>query len=148
MHLRQPGFTYNACGPFTKNKERIEKFKETRDSRYIYENKLDIAYFQHDMTYGGFKELTRKTGSDKILHDKAFNIDKNPKYDGYQRRLASMIYKYFDKNISDGTVKYTIMSNAQLVEKLHKSIVRKIKKRKLRSSFIDNILGADLTDFQ
>ena len=59
-----------------------------------------------------------------------------------------MIYKYFDKNTSDGTVKYEIVSNEQLVEKLHKPVIRKIEKRKLHSSFIDNILGADLTDFQ
>ena len=98
MHLRQPGFTYSACGAFTKNKERIQKFKETGDSRYIYQNELDKAYFQHhDMAYGNFKGLTRRTASDKILHDKAFNIAKNPKYDRYQRRLASMVYKCFEK---------------------------------------------------
>ena len=57
MHFRQPGFTYSACGPFTKNKQRIQKFKETGDSRYIYQNELDKACFQHDMTYGDFKDL-------------------------------------------------------------------------------------------
>ena len=75
MHLRQPGFTYSACVPFTKNKERIQKFKETGDSRYIYQNKLDKACFQHDMASGDFKDLTRRTTSDKSLCDKAFNID-------------------------------------------------------------------------
>ena len=79
LHLRQPGFTYSACGPFTKTKERIEKFKETGDSRYIYQNKIDKACFQHDMVYGNFKDLTRRTASHKILRDKAFNITKNPK---------------------------------------------------------------------
>ena len=83
MYLRQPGFTYSACGPFTKNKERIQKFKETGDSGYIYQNELDKACFQHDMAYGDFKDLARRTASDKILCDKAFNIAKNPKYDGY-----------------------------------------------------------------
>ena len=72
MHLGQPGFTYSVCGPITKNKERIQKFSETGDSRYIYQNKLDKACFQHDMAYGDFKDLTRRTASDKILHDKAF----------------------------------------------------------------------------
>ena len=72
MHLRQHGFTYSACGQFTKNKERIQKFKEAGDSRHIY--KLDKACFQHDMTYGGLKDLTRRTISDKIFPDKAFNI--------------------------------------------------------------------------
>ena len=61
MHLRQPGFTYSVCGPCTKDKERIQKFKETRDSRYIYQNELDKAYFQHDMAYGDFRYLTRRT---------------------------------------------------------------------------------------
>ena len=73
MHLKQPGFTYSACGPFTKNKEWIQKCK------------LDKACFEHDMTYGDFKDLKRRAFSDKVLKDKAFNIAKNPKYDGYQR---------------------------------------------------------------
>ena len=82
MHLRQPQFTYSACGPFTKNKERMQKFKETGDSRYIYRIKLDKACFQHDMAYGDFKDLARRTAADKVLRDKAFNIAKDPKYDG------------------------------------------------------------------
>ena len=85
MHLRQPGFTYSACRPFTKNKERTQKFKETGDSRYIYKMELDKACFQHDMAYGDFKDLTKRTAADKVLKNKAFNITKNPKYDGYQR---------------------------------------------------------------
>ena len=82
MHLRQPGFTYSACGPFTRNKGRIQIFKDTGDSQYIYQNELDEACFQHGMAYGDFKDLTRRTASDKILRDKAFSIDKSPKYDG------------------------------------------------------------------
>ena len=70
MHLRQSGFTYSSCGPFAKNKERMQKFKETGDSRYINQNKLDKAYFQDDMVYGDFKDLTRRTAPDKILRDK------------------------------------------------------------------------------
>ena len=98
MHLRQPGFAYSACGPFTKNKERIQKFQETRDTSYIYKNEFDKACFQHDVAYGDFKDIKR-TASDKILRDKAFNIAKNPKYDGYQRGLASMFYKFLIKNL-------------------------------------------------
>ena len=94
MHLKPPGFTYSACGPFTKNKERIQKFKETGDTSYIYKNELDKACFQHDMAYGDFKDLERRTASDK--RNKAFNIAKNPKYDRYQRGLASMVYNFFD----------------------------------------------------
>ena len=76
MYLRQPGFTYSACGPFTKDKERIQKFKETGNTSYIYKNELDKAFFQHDMAYEGFKDSAKRTASDKILRDKAFNIAK------------------------------------------------------------------------
>ena len=92
MHLKQPELTYSACGPFTKNTERIQKFKETGDANYIYKNDLDKACFQHDMAYGDFKDLKKRTFSDKALRDKAFNIAKNAKYDGYQKGLASMVY--------------------------------------------------------
>ena len=81
IHLKQQGFTYSACGPFTKNRERFQKFKETVDTSYIYKKKLDKACFQHDVAYGDFKELKRRTASDKILRDKTFNIAKNSKYD-------------------------------------------------------------------
>ena len=94
MHLKQPGFTYSACVQFTKNKERIQKFKETGDANYICKNELNKACFQHDIAHGDFKDLARRTASDKVLRDKAFNIAKNPKYDGYQRRLVSMVYKF------------------------------------------------------
>ena len=94
MHLKQPGFTYSACGRFTKNKERIQKFKETRDTSCINKNELDKACFQHDMGYGDFKDLKRRKFSDKVLRDKAFNIARNPKYDGYQRSLASMFINF------------------------------------------------------
>ena len=76
MHLKKPEVTCSACGTFTKNKERIQKFKETRDSQYIYQNELDKSCFQHDMSYGDFKDLTRRTIPDEILHNKAYNISK------------------------------------------------------------------------
>ena len=101
MHLKQRGFTYSACGTFTKNKKRNQKFKETGDTSYIYKNELE-ACFQHDMAYGDFKDLARRTASDKFLRNKAFNITKNPKYDGYQRGLVSMGYNFFDKNSKGG----------------------------------------------
>ena len=126
MHIKQPIFTYSACGPFTKNKERIQKFKETGYTSYIYKNKLDQACFQHDMTYGDFKDLKRRTASDKILRDKAFNFAKNPKYDGYQRGLASMVYKFFDKkSTGSGVANNKIKQNLQLAEELQKPIIRK-----------------------
>ena len=129
MHLRQPGFTYSAYGPFTKSKERIQKFKQTGDSRYIYKNELDKACFQHDMAYADFKDIKKRTAADKVLRDKAFNIAKNPIYDGYQRGL---FYKFFDKKTkgsgvtlaNKSAIKY-IPHNEQLAEELHKPIIRK-----------------------
>ena len=125
MHLKQPGFTYSACRPFTKNKERIQKFKETGDTNYIYKNELDKACFQHDMAYGDFKDLKRRTFSDKVLRDKAFNIAKNPKYDEYQRELASMVYKFFEKKSKgSGIVNNDIKQNLQLAKEFHKDRFR------------------------
>ena len=97
MHLRQPGFTYSASDPFTKHKQRIQKFMQTGDTNYIYKNELDKACFQHDVAYSRYKDLAKRTQSDKVLKDKAFAIANNPKYDGYRRGLASMVYKFFDK---------------------------------------------------
>ena len=92
MHLRQPRFTYIAFGPFIKNKEKLQTFKET-DSKYIYiyQIELDKACFQHNIAYGGFENLPTEPAADKVLHDKAFNIAQNPKYVKYQRDLASMV---------------------------------------------------------
>ena len=106
MHLKQPGFTYSACGPFTKNKERIEKFMQTGNTDFIYKNELDKACFQHDMAYGKSKDLTKRTQSDKVLREKAFKIasDQRWKDDGYQRGLASMVYKFFEKKSSGSRV--------------------------------------------
>ena len=117
MHLKQPVFNYIACGPFTKNKERIQKFKETRDTKY--ENK---ACFQHDIAYGDFKDLARRTASDKALKDKAFHITKIPKYDRYQKGLASVVYKFFNKKSTGSGIKNEIKQNQQLAEELHKPI--------------------------
>ena len=97
MHLRQSQFTYSACGPFTKHKQRIQKFKETGNTNYIYKNELGKACFAHDAAYSDSKDLIKGTVADKILRNRAFNIAKDPKYDGYQRGLASMVYKFFDQ---------------------------------------------------
>ena len=139
MHLKQPGFTYSACRPFTKNKERIKTFKETGDSRYIYQNELDRFCFQHDMAYGGLKDLNRRTFADKVLRDKALNVSKNPKYDRYQRSLASMVYKFFDKKSSGSGAKNKNTLNKKLAEELPKPIIRTLNKKKVRSPFTDNI---------
>ena len=99
------------------------------------------------MAFGDFKDLKRRTVSDKILRDKAFNIAKNPKYDGYQRGLASMVYKFFDKKTADGGINMDV-NNEKLAEELHKPIIRKLKKGTVYSGFKDNIWGANLADMQ
>ena len=133
MHLKQPRFTYSSCEPFTKNKERIQKFKEAGYTNYIYKNKLDKACFQHNMVYGVFKDLAERTASDKFLRDKVFNIAKNPKYDGYQSGLASMVQNFFHKK-SAGSIANMHANKERpldLAEELHKPIIRKLKKNSL-----------------
>ena len=100
------------------------------------------------MAYGDFTDLKRRTFSDKVLRDKAFNIAKNPKYDGYQRGLDSMVYKYFDKKSKDCGVNIEVNLNEQLAKKLHKLIIRNFKKRTVYSGFKDNIWSAYLADVQ
>ena len=102
------------------------------------------------MTYGDCKHLTKRAVSDKVLRDKAFNIAKNPKYDGYHRELASMVYKFFDKKSTGSGIdnNNNNINILQLAEELHKPIIRKFKKKKVYSGFIDNIWGADLADMQ
>ena len=142
MHLRQPRFTYSACGPFTKNKGRIEKFMQTGNTDFIYKNELDEACFQHDMAYGKSKDLVKRTQSDKVLRDKAFKIANDRKYDGYQRELGSMICKFFDKKskgsgITTNEFNYHLAKN-YINYKLNKPVIKKFKKRKVYSSFRDN----------
>ena len=157
MHLKQlallnkSGFTYSACGPFTKSKERIEKFMQTGNTDFVYKNELDKACFQHDMAYGKSKDLIKRTQSGKVLKDKAFKIANNPNYDGYQRGLASMVYKFFEKKLAflDKAKGRGINEpNCQLANELHKPVIRKFKKRKVYSSYGDNIWGVDLADMQ
>ena len=151
MHLWQSEFTYSTCGPFTKHKERIKKFEQTGDTQYIYRNELDKACFQHDAAYADNKDLLNRTRADKILRYKAYGIANNPQYDGYQRGLASMVYKLFDtkasspdrKNVGSG-----VNENIKLANELHKPIIKKLNKGKVYSTFKDNIWGADLADMQ
>ena len=119
---------------------------KTGNADFIYKNELDKACFQHNMAYGRSKDLVRGTQSDKVLRDKAFKITCDPKYDGYQKELASMVYKFFDKKYSGSGI--INESNYQLANELHKPIIKNIKKRKVYSSFKDNIWGVDLADMQ
>ena len=101
------------------------------------------------MAYGDFKDLKRRTFSHKVLRDKAFNIAKSPKYDGYQRGLVSKwVYKFFDKRPKSRGVNIQVKHNEKLPKKLHKPIVRNFKKRTVYSGFTDNIWGADLVVVQ
>ena len=145
IHLRQPQFTYSACGPFNKHEQKIQTFKETGDTNYVYKNEIDKV--THDAAYSDGKDLTKRTVADKILKNKAFDIAKDPKYDGYQRRLASMVYKFFDSKVSGSGAKL-ISENEQLANELHKPIIRKFENRKVYSTFKDNIWGVDLADMQ
>ena len=153
MHLRQPQFVYSACGPFTRHKERIKKFKQTGDTRYIYRSELDKACFQHDSAYADHKDLINRTKSDNVLRDKAYDIASNPEYDGYQRSLASMVYKFFDKKSTAEPSSLERMgsgieSSSILADELYKPIIKKFDKRKVYSQFKDNIWGVDLADMQ
>ena len=154
MHLRQPQFVYSACGPFTRHKERIKKFKETGDRHYIYRNELDKACFQHDCAYADHKDLINRTKSNKVLRDKVYDIASNPEYDGYQRGLASMVYKFFDSKVASSdrksmgsglkklkdTTKSSSLERSSLIlaDELHKPVIKKINKRKVYSQFKDN----------
>ena len=97
------------------------------------------------MAYGKYKYLERRTQSDKVIKDKAFAIANNPKYDGYRRGLASMVYKFFDKKSKEGIKS---IPNQQLANELHKPIIRKFRKRRVYCSFKDNIWDVDLDDMQ
>ena len=123
---------------------------DTRYTRYIYRNELDKAYFQHDSAYPDHKDLINRTETDKALRDKAHDIASNPEYDGYQRGLAGMVYKIFDKKSTGSGIarNMTKSSSSILADELHKPIIRKFNKRKVYSKFKDNIWGVDLADMQ
>ena len=118
----------------------------TGEKDLIYKNELDKACFQHDMAHGKSKDLVKRTQSDKVLRDKAFRIASDLKYDGYQRGLTSMVYNFFDKKYSGSGI--INESNYQLTNELHKPIIKTLRKRKVYSSFIDNIWGVGLGDMQ
>ena len=118
MHLN-PGSLIVLVGHLLKTRKEFKNLK-----KYIYKNELDKVCFQHDMAHGDFKDLKRRTYFDKVLRDKAFNIAKCPKYDGYQRGLASIVYNFFDKKSAGGGVHIPLKFNEQLAKELHKPIIR------------------------
>ena len=125
-------------------KKELKKFKQTGDTRYVYRNEINKVCFQHHSAYADNKDLVNRTKADKVLKDKAYNIASNPKYDGYQRGLASMVYKLFDKKSTGSGI--TRDSSLILADELHKPFIKKFNKRKAYSQFKDNIWGVDLAD--
>ena len=95
FNSRQTEFANIACGPYTKHWERIHKFRETGNLKHLYRNILDKVCFAHDVAYSDSKDLAKRNISDKVLKERAYEIARNPKYDRYQRALASMVYKFF-----------------------------------------------------
>ena len=170
LHLRQPQFVYSVCGPFTRHKERIKEFKRTDDTRLLYRNELDKACFKHDAAYAKYKDVENRLISDQKLRNSAYDIASNSKYDGYQRGLASMVYKFFNSKVAPldkkamsgkGNAKHTAKpsslernsfertgNNKILAVELHKPVTKKFNKRKVYSQFRDNIWGVDLADIQ
>ena len=119
---------------------------QTENTDFLYRNELDKAFFQRNRSYGESKDLAKRTQPDKVLRDKAFKIASDPKYDGYERGLASMVYKFFDKKSNETGV--ATEPNYQLANELHRQIIKKFKRRKVYSSFRDNIWGVYLADMQ
>ena len=152
MYLRQPQFVYSACGPFTRNKERINEFKRTGDTRLLYINELDKVCFKHDAAYAKYKDVENRLISDHKVRNSAYGIASNPNYDGYQRGLGSMVYKFCDSKVAPFDKKSMsgkgIKNNKILAEELHKPVIKKFNKRKVYSQFKDNIWGVDLADMQ
>ena len=122
MHLRQPQFVYSACGTFTRHKERIKEFN------LLYRNKLDKACFKHDAAYAEYKDVQNRLISDQKLRNNAYDIASNPKYDAYQRGLASMVYEFFDSKVAPLDKKTMsgkgIKNNKILAEELHKPVIK------------------------
>ena len=134
LHLRQPGFTYSACGPFTEHRQRIKNIRETGNLKRLCRSESHKACYLHNAAYSDSKDMAKGTISDKIRKDRHFQIDMNRNYDGYQRALASMVYKFFDKKAGLG-----VSVNEQLAEKLHKPVIKEFKRRKVYGRFKYNI---------
>ena len=143
LHSKQPGFTYSACGPFTKHRERIKKFRETGKLKHLYRNEIDKACFAHDAAYSDSKDVAKRIISDKILRDRAYEIARNLAYDEYKKSLASMVYKFFDNK-----TRSRANLNDQLAEESHKPVIKKLKRRKVYAIFKDNIWATDLAEME
>ena len=141
LHFKQLRYNYSACGPFSKHRERIKKFRETSSLKHLYRIELDKGCFDHQAALSDKKYLTNTTISDEILKDRAYEIDRNRGYDGYQRVLASIVYNCFDKKT--GSI---VSVNEQLAEELRKPVIKKSKRWKVYARFKENIQAADLAE--
>ena len=126
LHLKQQGFNYSFCGSFTNYCKRIQKFRETGNLKHLYKNELDKACFAHDETYSYSNNLRKISISDQILKDRAYKIAKDRDYNGYQKALGNVVYKFLEKKTGLG-----ISVSEQLAEELHKPVTKKCKKRKV-----------------
>ena len=140
LHLHQSGLTCSPYGPSTKHCRRIENFAETSNLKYLFRNESDKACFVHDTAYFDSIDLVKRTIPDRILKDKAYEIARNCKHDGYQRALASMIYRFFDNKTESG-----VSVNEQLAKELYKPLT---KRRKVCVRFKSNIWAADLIEMR
>ena len=138
MHLWDPkAKKYSACGPFTRHKQRINDFMKDGKLSHILKNRLDAACFQHGSAYAKYKDRLNRKKSDVVLKNKALKIAVDPKVNGYQRELASIVYKFFNERTKGFNKK--LNENKQLAEELHKPIIKNFKTRKVCSTFKDNI---------
>ena len=141
---------YSACGPFTRHQKRIDMFMKYERISHILKNRLDAACFQHDSTCAKYKDRLNRKQSDIVLNNKALKIATDPRVNGYQKGLASMVYKFFNERTKRSGINNTgnLLVNLQLAEELHKPIIKIFKRRKVYYSFKDNIWSVDLADIQ
>ena len=142
MHFWDPKVkNYCACGLFTRDQQKINEFMKDGRLSHIAKNRLDAACFQHDSAYAKYKDRLNRKQSDIVLKNKALEIATDPRVNGYQRGLASMVYKFFNERTKGSGIE-----NKILAEELHKPIIKKFKRRKVYSSFKNNIWDVDLAD--
>ena len=144
MHLWDPKVKkYSACGPFTRHQTRIVIFMKDGRLNHILKNRLDAACFQHDFAYAKYKDRANRRQSDIVFKNKTLKIATDPRVNGYQRGLAAMVYNFFNERTKGSGInnKGNLFVNSQLAEEFHKPIIKNFKRRKVYSSFKDNIWG-------
>ena len=142
LHLRQKEFTFSASGSFAKYREKIQSIKETSNLKYIFKNELDKTCFSHDVAYAD-KDVAKRTVSEKILKDRTYDISWNPKYDGYQRGLVTMVYRFFDKKTRSRP-----NINEVLAQELQKTDIKNFKRREVHARVNDNIWAVDFAEMR